>query len=362
MIDRRLLINFDWLLLLTVLLICSIGIVLIYSATSAPHSQIRQGLHLKQAYWIGIGLVVMLLIISIDYHLLARWSPFLYILNLSTLGYILYTGNAGVERWIRCFGMNLQPSEFTKLCIILLLAQFFKDKKPSEIGFKECIFAFALTFMPFIMILKQPDLGTALLLIPILFAILFISGIRVRWLFGIMFAGLTISPVLWFVLKPYQKNRILSFINPNLDPLGAGYQVIQSKIAVGSGGILGQGLLRGTQCRLKFIPQHHTDFIFSLLAEEFGFIGSFITLALFLFLILKGLDICANSKDRLGTILSYSIVISLLFHIVVNAGMVIGIMPVTGIPLPFISYGGSAMAGNFLAIGLLLNIKMRRFD
>jgi len=169
-------------------------------------------------------------------------------------------------------------------------------------------------------------------------------------------------PFIWLGLKDYQKKRILSFINPNLDPMGAGYQVTQSKIAVGSGGLWGKGFLRGTQCRLKFIPQHHTDFIFSLLAEEWGFLGAILTLGIFLFVLLKGLDICANAKDRLGTILSYSVVVTLTLHIIINIGMVIGIMPVTGLPLPFISYGGSAMVGNLLAIGLLQNITMRRFD
>lgn len=362
MIDRRLLINFDWFLILIIILLCVAGVILIYSATSGPYTQVKKGLHLKQIYWICIGFIGMLLVISIDYHHLASWSPLFYFLNLSALGYVLYTSGTEVERWIRCFGMNIQPSEFTKFCIILLLAQILKDKKSSEINQKDCILAFFLTVIPMFMIFKQPDLGTAFLLIPLLLSVLFISGVRISWLLGTFATGLLVSPFLWLGLKPYQKNRILSFAKPNLDPLGAGYQVIQSKIAVGSGKIWGQGFLCGTQCRLKFIPQHHTDFIFSLLAEEWGFLGSVLVLGLFLLLLLKGMDICAHAKDRLGIIISYSVVVMLTIHIVINVGMVIGIMPVTGIPLPFISYGGSAMLGNFFAIGLLLNIKMRRFD
>ena len=364
MIDRRLLVNFDWILLLVTILLSGIGVLLIYSATSGPFSEVRQGLYIKQIYWIFIGLIAMLFVLSIDYHHLARWSPVLYILNLLSLVYVLYyTRGRSVQRWIRILGMNIQPSEFTKFCLILLLAYFFKEKKFRDISIKGFVFACILTIIPTLLILKQPDLGTAVLLIPLLLALLYVSGISISWLLGIIGIGIGLGPpILWFGLKPYQKNRILSFINPNLDPLGAGYQVTQSKIAVGSGGLWGQGFQCGTQCRLKFIPQHHTDFIFSLLAEEWGLLGSILTLGLFLFLLLKGLDICANAKDRLGVIISYSIVVTLAFHIIINVGMVIGIMPVTGLPLPFISYGGSAMMGNFIAIGLLQNIKMRRFD
>jgi rod shape determining protein RodA len=363
MIDRRLLVNFDWLLLLAAIILCSIGVLLIYSAISGPYAEVKQGLYIKQIYWVFIGLIVMLLVISIDYHHLARWSPVLYFFNLLTLGYVLHTSGSSVKRWISFLGMNIQPSEFTKFCLILLLAQLLKEKKSRDISIKSFIFAFILTLIPTFMILKQPDLGTAILLIPILLALLYISGVRTSWLLGVIGLGMGIGPpFLWIGLKSYQKNRILSFINPNLDPLGAGYQVTQSKIAVGSGGLWGQGFLCGTQCRLKFIPQHHTDFIFSLLAEEWGLLGSLLTIGIFLFLLLKGLDICSNAKDRLGTIISYSVVVTLALHIIINIGMVIGIMPVTGIPLPFISYGGSAMVVNLIAIGLLQNVKMRRFD
>ena len=363
MIDRRLLVNFDWLLLLASIILCTIGVFLIYSATSGPYAEVKQGLYIKQIYWIFIGLIAMLLVIRIDYHQLARWSPVLYFFNLLILGYVLYTKTGGVKRWIRLLGMNVQPSEFTKFCLILLLAQLLKEKKSRDISIKSFIFAFILTLVPTFMILKQPDLGTAILLIPILLAILYISGMRTSWLLGVIGLGMGIGPpFLWLGLKSYQKNRILSFIKPNLDPLGAGYQVTQSKIAVGSGGLWGQGFLCGTQCRLKFIPQHHTDFIFSLLAEEWGLLGSLLTIGTFLFLLLKGFDICSNAKDRLGTIISYAVVITFALHIIINIGMVIGIMPVTGIPLPFISYGGSAMMGNLIAVGLLQNIKMRRFD
>jgi rod shape determining protein RodA len=356
-------INFDWTLLLFVILLCGIGILLIYSATSGPYSEVKRGLYIKQIYWILFGLIAMLLVMSIDYRQLARWSPLFYVFNLLMLGYVLYTSSSNVKRWIRFGGINIQPSEFTKLCIILLLAQFFKEKKLSDISLKNLLWASVLTLIPIFLILKQPDLGTAVILVPILLALFYIAGFRVRWLLMIIGIGTGLGPpFLWLGLKSYQKNRILSFINPNLDPLGAGYQVTQSKIAVGSGGLWGHGFLCGTQCRLKFIPQHHTDFIFSLLAEEWGLLGSIIMLGLFLFFLLKGFDICAHAKDRLGMIISYSILVSIALHIIINVGMVIGIMPVTGIPLPFVSYGGSAIVGNFIAVGLLQNIAMRRFE
>ncbi|MGA1868772.1 MAG: rod shape-determining protein RodA [bacterium] len=363
MIDRRLLKNFDWVLLFITLLLCTIGLVQIYSATFDPTGAIKN-LALKQLYWILIGLTMAFCVISIDYHRLAQWGPLFYFIDIATLVYILMRGRAHttVSRWIYIWGINVQPSEFMKVILILLLAQLLKSKKLGEIGLKEGIICSFLTLAPLFLIMKQPDLGTSILLIPILLTTMFIGGISVKWLLRLVGLGVCVCPILWFRLKTYQKRRILGFINPNLDPLGAGYQVIQSNIAVGSGGAWGKGFMSGTQCQLKFLPVHHTDFIFSVLAEEWGFMGAIFALILFIFLIFRGIDIAAKAKDKLGTIISLTIVVSISLHIIINIFMVIGLLPIVGIPLPFLSYGGSAMISNFISIALLLNIQMRRFD
>jgi len=363
MIDRRLLKNFDWVLLFDALLLCAIGLIQIYSATFDSTGN-TNNLALKQSYWVLIGMAIAFLVISIDYHRLAQWSPLFFLMDISTLIYILMRGgNYGtVSRWIHIGRINIQPSEFMKVILILILAQLLKSKKAGEIGLKEGIVCSILTLVPLILIMKQPDLGTSILLIPIFLTTMFIGGISFNWLLRLFGLGIVVCPILWFRLKTYQKRRILGFINPNLDPLGAGYQAIQSNIAVGSGGAWGKGFMSGTQCQLKFLPVHHTDFIFSVLAEEWGFMGALFVLILFIFLIFRGIDIAAKAKDKLGTIISLAIVVSISLHIIINICMVIGLLPIVGIPLPFLSYGGSAMICNFISIALLLNIQMRRFD
>lgn len=362
MFDRRLVANFDWLLLFLIFFVAFEGVFLVYSATyRGTVSSQANPLYLKQIYWVLIGLAAVLVVISIDYHHIGRWSYAFYALNILLLVYLLVKGgDAKVARWFKIGGLSLQPSEFMKLSIILVLGQYFhRNSGPTTI--KDVLIPAVIVGIPLVLIVKQPDLGTAITLLPIFFAVLFVAGVRMRYLSGMIGMGLMAAPLLWLKLKPYQKQRIMTFIDPSQDPLGAGYHVTQSKIAVGSGGVLGKGFLAGTQNRLDFLPAQHTDFIFSVLAEEWGFIGAMLTLIVVFFILLKGTDIALHAKDQLGLIFAMGIVTSLAVHVIINVGMVIGLLPVTGLPFPLLSYGGSSTIVTLVSIGILLNIRMRRF-
>lgn len=363
MIDRRLLIHFDWTLIGIVLILSAIGIVNLYSVTSNGESS-GMPLYLKQILWLFIGLTVMMVIALIEYRYYLDVAYFAYSAALLLLMVVLAYGfiTSGAQRWIRLGSLTFQPSEFVKIALILALAKFFQ-KAPGREGYslKHLPFPFLLLSVPMVLILKQPDLGTAIILLLVFFSILVF--VKIRWTtfltFGVI--GASILPLVWRFLKDYQKRRILTFFNPDLDPLGASYHLIQSKIAVGSGGLLGKGFMKGTQSRLGFLPEQHTDFIFSALGEEWGFIGCFVVIGLYFFLILWGLRIAVSSKDRYGAILSFGVVAMLFWHICINIGMVLGLMPVVGIPLPLLSYGGSFLLSTFIGVGLLLNVSMRRY-
>ena len=363
MIDRRLFTHFDWTLLGMVLLIASMGILNLYSATSNVEAA-GTPLYLKQIFWLLIGLAFMIIVAFIDYRFYSDFAYMAYALSffflLTVLGYGILT--SGAQRWIKIGILSFQPSEFVKIAMILALAKFF-HQFPRREGYalKELYFPFLLLILPMILILKQPDLGTAILLFLIFFSVLLFVKIRWSSLLILVMVGASILPILWRFLKEYQKRRIITFFNPDLDPLGAGYHVIQSKIAVGSGGVIGKGFMKGTQCKLGFLPEQQTDFIFSALAEEWGLIGSLLVLGLYFALILWGLHIAVQSKDRFGTILSFGIVAMLFWHVSINIGMVLGIIPVVGIPLPLFSYGGSFLISTLIGVGLLLNVSMRRF-
>ncbi len=363
MIDRRLLIHFDWTLIGMVLILASIGIVNLYSVTSNGESS-GMPLYLKQVLWLFIGLTVMMGIAFIDYRYYLDVAYFAYSAVLLLLIFVLAYGfiTSGAQRWVRLGSLTFQPSEFVKIALILALASFFK-KAPGREGYslRHLPFPFLLLSVPMVLILKQPDLGTAIILLLVFFSILVF--VKIRWTtfltFGVI--GASILPLVWRFLKDYQKRRILTFFNPDLDPLGASYHLIQSKIAVGSGGLLGKGFMKGTQSRLGFLPEQHTDFIFSALGEEWGFIGCFVVMGLYFFLIVWGLRIAVSSKDRYGAILSFGVVAMLFWHICINIGMVLGLMPVVGIPLPLLSYGGSFLLSTFIGIGFLLNVSMRKY-
>lgn len=364
MFDRRLLTNFDWSLLAAVCALILCGIVLVFSATHSAPSAMFRNLFQRQAYWAVLAMFGLLVTISIDYHQIIHYGSFFYVLDNLLLIYLLAGGGggkAGVNRWISFMGVSIQPSEFSKIILVLVLASFLSRRYKEDIRAREMATILILVCIPLLLVIKQPDLGSAMMLMPIFLVMILVAEVPLRWLILLAVSGLSALPIAWRHLKPYQINRILSFAKPKLDPLGIGYQVLQSKIAVGSGGGLGRGFLAGTQSQLRFIPQHHTDFIFSVLAEEWGFIGCIVVIGLFLFIILKGIDFALHAKDRLGTIMAMGIVSMFAFHVITNISMVIGLMPVTGIPLPFLSYGGTSLVTNMVAVGLLLNIRMRRF-
>jgi rod shape determining protein RodA len=363
MIDRRLFIHFDWTLLGLVLLIASIGILNLYSITS--HWEVTgTPVYLKQTFWLLIGLVLMITIAFIEYRFYSDFGYIVYsasiFLLLSVLAYGIIT--SGAQRWIKIGFINFQPSEFVKIAFILALAKFF-HRPPDREGYslKHLIFPFLLLMIPMILILKQPDLGTAIILFLVFFSILLFVKIRWPSLLAMVIVGASILPLVWRFLKEYQRKRIITFFNPDLDPLGAGYHLIQSKIAVGSGGILGKGFMKGTQCKLGFLPEQQTDFIFSVLGEEWGLIGSLILVLLYFSLIWWGLRIAVQAKDRFGALISFGVVAMLFWHVFINIGMVLGLMPVVGIPLPLLSYGGSFLVSTLIGIGLLLNVSMRRY-
>ncbi len=363
MIDRRLFTHFDWTLLGIVLLIASIGILNLYSTTLGGEVS-GTPLYLKQIFWLLIGLSVMVVIAFTEYRF---YSDFAYIVYTVAFFFLLVvTGygiiTSGAQRWIKIGSISFQPSEFVKISLILALAKFFQ-RPPSREGYslKDLTLPFLLLLLPMGLILKQPDLGTSIILLLIFFSILIFVKIRWSTLLTIGLGGAAILPISWGFLKEYQKRRIITFFNPELDPLGAGYHLIQSKIAVGAGGIIGKGFMKGTQCKLGFLPEQQTDFIFSALGEEWGLIGSLMIIGLYFMLILWGLRIAVQSKDRFGAILSFGVVAMLFWHIFINIGMVLGMMPVVGIPLPLLSYGGSFLFSTLIGIGLLLNVSMRRY-
>jgi len=363
MIDRRLLIHFDWPLLAIVLLIASIGILNLYSISSNGEAS-GIAFHLKQITWVLVGLVVMISVAFIEYRYYSDFAYPIHAVTLLLLVAVMAFGmiTSGAQRWIRMGSLSFQPSEFVKISLIIVLAKFFQQP-PGREGFtlKDLPIPFLLLIVPMGFILKQPDLGTAIILFLILVSVLLF--VRIHWA-SLLILGLTgasVLPLLWSFLKEYQKKRIYTFFNPSLDPLGSGYHIIQSKVAVGSGGIFGKGFMNGTQCKLGFLPEQQTDFIFSVLAEEWGFIGSLFVIALYLVLILWGLRIAVTAKDRFGAILSFGVVAMLFWHAFINIGMVLGMMPVVGIPLPLLSYGGSFMVSTLMGVGLLMNVSMRRY-
>jgi rod shape determining protein RodA len=363
MFDRRLLFNFDWTLLLTVLALAAIGIASLYSATSGWETT-STPIYLKQLSWLGIGLLIALGMCCFDYRHLEHMGFNLYLVNLLLLAAVLVVGKTsmGATRWLDFGVFNLQPSEVMKIVIIITLARYFSEHGHLQgHTLRELVRPFALVAVPVVLTMKQPDLGTALLILFIAVVMILFAGIRRSTLTVLGVLGTLAAGGGWFLLRDYQKQRILTFLNPESDPLGSGYHIIQSKIAVGSGGLFGKGYMQGTQSQLSFLPERHTDFAFSVFAEEWGFVGSFFLLMLYLFLIVWGIYIARCAADRFGTFLAVGVVAMLFWHIVVNLGMVIGLLPVVGVPLPLFSYGGTSMVTTMIGTGLLLNVSMRRF-
>ncbi len=354
--------DFDWVLLAFVLLICALGIFEIYSATL--HTKFI-GFHIKQIYWVIGGLVLMFLMSVVNYRALLENIHWAYLLSIVSLLAVAVAGKKvlGARRWIMLpGGQHFQPSEWIKLVLIIALAKYFSDLNGRDVTWTDIAKAAAIAAFPMLLVLKQPDLGTALTYVPVLLCALFLGGIRFRQALTIVLLGsIMIYPVWRWGLKPYQKQRLTSFSEPEADPHGSGYQIQQSLIAVGSGGITGKGTLQGTQTQGAFIPIPYTDFIFAAWSEEHGFVGALVMLLLYFIVLMRLIQNAQTAPDRAGTLLIMGIVAVLLFHILVNVGMVVGYMPVTGIPLPLMSYGGSSVLFTFLALGIVMNIRMRRF-
>jgi rod shape determining protein RodA len=365
MFDRRLVQNFDWGLLGLTLLLGAVGVIVLYSAVTAGTPDAQGVLCLKQLIWFCVGLAVMVVCFLFDYKILERWALPFYIFCILLLIAVLILGKyaGGSRRWLVLGPVSIQPSELIKIAVIIFVAQYYaKVVNTIGLGLRDLVSPMIITLIPFVLIVGQPDLGTALLVAVIVGTMTIFVKIDRRSLFWIIISAFTAFPLVWlFVLKSYQKRRILTFLSPDRDPLGAGYHIIQSKIAIGSGMIFGKGYLKGTQNALEFLPEQHTDFIFSVLAEEWGFVGSLALLLLFLMLIVWGLNIAQGCRDPFGTILAVGITAMIFWQVFINLGMVMGLMPVVGVPLPLISYGGSSIVTMMISIGLLLNVSMRRF-
>jgi rod shape determining protein RodA len=367
-IDRRFIKNFDWVTLSIVILIALIGIITIYSATRPLASEEHSGFYIKQTSWLILGIVALFLIVSFDYFWLSRFSLQLYVFGIAILISVFIFGKTGMgaQRWISIGPFSFQPSEFFKLLYIIMLSKYLSTmKSPIDIISLLKVFFF-ITFLPFILLIKQPDLGTALVILAIFIFLILAKGLHKKVAILFVIISLISLPflgnILWGGLKDYQKSRLVAFLEPEVDPTGIGYHLNQSKITVGSGKFLGKGYMKGTQGPFRFLPEKHTDFIFAVFAEEWGFLGSLLLLFLYLILILRGLDTAKKAKDDFGRLLSLGITFMFLIYSFVNIGMTLGLMPVVGIPLPFMSYGGTALLSNLLSIGVLINIRTRRFE
>jgi rod shape determining protein RodA len=353
--------DFDWVLLTFVLIICACSVVEVYSTTYGTKFA---GVHIKQIYWILGGLGLMFLVSLINYKVLLENSHWLYVAAIASLLAVTFFGRVslGARRWVQLpGGQHFQPSEWVKLVLILVLAKYFSEIQ-ERASLSDIVKAGLIAAVPMLLVLKQPDLGTALTYVPVAIMALFLGGIQFRHAAVILVVAGVLMPAVWhYGLKPYQKERLTSFLHPEADSQKKGYQVEQSKIAVGSGGIWGKGLRKGTQTQGSFLPEPHTDFILAAWAEEHGFVGTIALLLLYFMVLVRLIHNAQTAPDRAGGFVVMGVVAVLLFHILVNAGMVVGFMPVTGIPLPLMSYGGSSMLFTFLALGIVMNIRMRRF-
>jgi len=360
-VERAWYYSFNWLMAAATIALAAFGTVLIGSADL--HATVGAGEWHKQVIYIGLGIVAMAALAALDYHRLQRWARGLYLANFALLGLVMIGGRSalGAQRWINIGPIQFQPSEPAKLIVAIATAAYLASVP--RVGPREAITAIAMIGAPALLILKQPDLGTTLVLFAILSAELFF-GVARAWYFAVYAAAIgAIGAVVVgtnFVLKPFQRNRLLVFLHPHADPQGAGWNLAQSKIAVGSGELFGKGLYHGTQTQLDFVPEHSRDFIFTVVGEEFGFVGALALLALYGVMLYGGIRAMYSARDRFGLYLSGGLIAMLAFHITINVGMTIGIMPITGIPLPFVSYGGTAILTDFAAVGMLLNVHVQR--
>lgn len=371
MFGKQELLNFDWKIFLLTILIASIGILTIYSSTYLPEFQketfdpfFKNHFWQRQILWVLIGICAIFLIILFDYHTIIKYAYVFYIVSILLLCSLFLVGDirSGSRRWIDLAFFSFQPSEIAKLSLILTLTRFFgESKKRGAYSLWELLKPGIMTVLPMSLILLQPDLGTSVSIGFLFLAMAFAVGLRASSWIALGTSGILASCIMWFFLKDYQKTRLLIFFNPERDPLGSGYNIIQSKVAIGSGGFLGKGFLKGTQGQLRFLPEHHTDFILSVFAEEWGFVGVAVILILLACFLLLCLRSAQNAKDKIAALLTFGITAMLGFNVIINIGMSVGLLPVVGIPLPLVSYGGSSTVTNMMGIGLILNVNMRRY-
>ncbi len=348
--------HIDLPLLAGLLLLCGYGLIILYSASGENLDQLE-----RQAIRLTLAFVVMLAVAQINPITLWRWSPWLYIVGLAMLVAVLVFGEIGkgAQRWLDLGFIRFQPSEMVKLAVPLMIAWYLAEARLPP-NWRRLTMAAIMIIVPVLLIAKQPDLGTALLVASAGVFVLFLAGISWRLIGGLFVAGAAAAPVVWYLMRDYQRQRVLTFLDPENDPLGAGYHIIQSKIAIGSGGLYGKGWLNGTQSQLDFLPERHTDFIFAVLSEEFGLVGVLVLLALYLFIIGRGLYIATRAQDTFTRLLAGALTLVFFVYLFVNTGMVTGLLPVVGVPLPLVSYGGTSLVTLMAGFGMLMSIHTHR--
>ncbi len=358
--DRRLLQNVDWLLVAAAFFIIALSVLSLWSLAPGRGGGV---LAWRQLSWVGVGVAALLVVVSVDYRNLVRAAPALYVTGVALLLTVFVLGRSvsGARRWIHLGPITVQPSELFKLIFVLTLAWVLTSWRTSSLSRGAVFGTFALLGVPFLLVVRQPDLGTALVLVPVAAAILVGAGVRLRILGAFALAGLSALPLFWLALRTYQRDRLLVYLDPFRDPLGAAYNVIQAKIAIGSGQLFGKGPSGATQSRLAFLPERHTDFIFAVFAEMWGFLGCLVLIVAYSLLVLRGFEIAVSTSEPRGRILALGVTAVFATQILVNLGMVTGLLPVVGIPLPLMSYGGSSMVVSLMGLGLLLSIRMRQF-
>ncbi len=344
--------NLDPIMLLLLMLLGGVGLVILYSASGQDMGYVT-----RQAIRMGAGFGAMIVLAQLDPRLFGRWAPWLYGLGVILLiGVILFgVGAKGAQRWIQLPGFRFQPSEIMKLVLPLMVAQYLATR-PLPPSLKHCFISLVLIGVPTVLIMKQPDLGTSLLIAASGIFVLLFSGVRWRYVFAALGAAAAALPGLWMVMKEYQKQRVMTFLDPESDPLGSGWNIIQSKTAIGSGGVTGKGWLEGTQSQLDFLPESQTDFIIAVIAEEWGMIGVVALLALYLAIIARGLWMAVNVQHSFGRLVAGSVTLTFFVYVFVNIGMVSGLLPVVGVPLPLISYGGTSLVTLMAGFGLLMSV------
>jgi rod shape determining protein RodA len=363
-LDRRMLLHFDWTIFILALALGGVGLLSVLSATWAGVHHSLDPLVVRQLIWIGVGAALLIAASLFDYRVLNSFAYPFYAVTLGLLVVVAVAGQStgGSRRWINLGLLKLEPSELAKLAVVLVLVHYLREEPPRG-GWRahQMLIPAMLVAIPAALVLKQPDLGTALILIVITGTLVVVSGLNWRMMAVVVLGAMLAAPVAWHYLKPYQRERLVSFINPQSDPLGAGYHIIQSEIAIGSGGTWGKGIFQGTQARLNFLPEQTTDFIFAVYAEEFGFAGSMLLLALYAALIARGVWIARHARDRFGSLLAVGVSGIIFWQVAINIGMASGMLPVVGITLPLVSYGGSSLIAMMAATGVLISINMRRY-